>query len=203
MIGWGSPPAGLAAGGRGGRRGRGPSLPWCSPALAPACAHPSMAWPSSPCWLLPFGLYQGLGLSAPSKTTRARKLWVFRRQWPRKLIFFNLGWGPFEGSRQVPVLAAVLPWAGQLTSLSLSPRGPSRGMLQPSLLQRVVSAGRDDVYMVLRCVRSQAVMAAHGCHPQRVAVGFRKYISSPILRAPPLESGLPAQVPSSDREPPS
>lgn len=115
----------------------------------------------------------------------------------------KLGQGPFEGSRQTPVWAAVLPWAGRLTSLSLCPHGSSRGMLEPSLLQRVASAGRGDVYTVLRCVRSQAVMAAHGRHPQRVAVGFRRCISSPMSRTPPLEPALPAQVPSSDREPPS
>ena len=78
-----------------------------------------------------------------------------------------------------------------------------RGMLEPSLLQRVASAGWGDVCVVLRRVRIQSVMAARGRHPRWVALGFRKCISSPTLRAPSSEPALPAQVPSSAHELPS
>ena len=53
-----------------------------------------------------------------------------------------------------------------------------RGMLEPSLLQRVASAGWGDVCVVLRRVRIQAVMAARGRHP-RWALGPPSHPNSP------------------------
>lgn len=111
-------------------------------------------------------------------------------------------WAPFRVLRTPQVGCCVtLSWPVN-PSVPLS-SWVKRGDLEPSLLQCVASAGWDDVGTVLRHVRSQTVRAARGHHPRRVALGLRKCISSPTLRAPSLEPALPAQVPSSDREPPS
>lgn len=93
----------------------------------------------------------------------------------------------------------TLGWPFNLTTLCLFPHGSSGRMLEPSLLQGCGEAGWNEVCKVLRCVRSEAMTAAHGCHCLWRRFGLRKahfqpHVKSSLFGAVPAHTDTSGQL---------